>query len=66
MSAAVFLEVSAKTKENIDNLFIRLASETYNRRNSFTKVDKSPVAAIAAGPNGFGSTAEEKKKCILF
>ena len=40
---SVFSEVSAKTKENMDQFFIRLASEAYAKRNTFTKVERSSV-----------------------
>ena len=39
----VFLEVSAKSKENLDVFFTKVAAECFQRRNTFTKVVRDGV-----------------------
>ena len=62
----VFSEVSAKTKENLDSFFIRLGTEAYNRKATFTPVDRSQVKNVTA--DGFGEFGGGKKKggCSIF
>ena len=61
----IFFEVSAKTRENLDALWTRLAMECYQRRNQFPRPNRD-VIKLGLNNAEVGAPQQKKSGCYSF